>query len=141
MVYFDWNPAHQTGIASIDFEHHQLVDALNGIHDLIEGRASPEEIGDALAEFHTAAAAHFALEERILQEERHPELATRRQIHYRLLDEVRDIMDAYEAGDFERGEGLPATLRHWLAEAIDIDARLFSQMNESGLHRWGLSRG
>lgn len=140
MVYFDWNPAHQTGIASIDFEHHQLVDALNAIHDLIEGGASQGVIGDALAEFHTAAAAHFALEERILQEERHPEFATRRQIHYQLLDEVRDIMDTYEAGAARSGDRLPSTLRQWLSRAIEMDARLFAEMNEAGLHRWGLSR-
>jgi hemerythrin len=140
MVYFDWNPAHDTGITGIDYDHHRLVDALNGIHESIVDGAPAATIGDSLAEFHTAAAAHFALEERILEDERHPDLVMRREIHYRLLDEVRDIMDAYDAGDFGSGEGLPGMLRQWLCEAIEIDARLFSEMNQVGLHRWGLDR-
>jgi hemerythrin-like metal-binding protein len=141
MAYFDWNPAHDTGIASIDFEHHRLVQALNGIHDFIARGAAPASISDALAEFHTTAAAHFALEERILEDERHPDLGTRRRTHYQLLDEVRDIMEAYEAGAYQTPDVLPATLRQWLSEAIDMDARLFARMNDAGLHRWGLSRG
>lgn len=140
MAYFDWNPVHDTGITGIDHDHHQLVDALNGIHDLIAGEAPHAAISDALADFHTAAAAHFALEERILEEERHPDFEARRRTHYRLLDEVRDIMDAYEAGEFGPGERLPATLRQWLSESIEMDSRLFARMNEAGLHRYGLNR-
>ncbi len=140
MAYFDWNPEHDTGIAGIDYDHHRLAQTLNDIHGLIETGAPARTIGEALAGFHATAAAHFALEERILQEERHPELATRRQTHYRLLDQVRDIMDAFETGAYETSERLPATLRQWLAEAIDGDARLFAQMHDAGLHRWGLSR-
>jgi hemerythrin-like metal-binding protein len=140
MAYLNWNPAHETGIAGIDYDHHRLVQTLNGIHDLIEHGAAPAAIGEALAEFHTVAAAHFALEERILQDERHPELGTRRRTHYQLLDEVRDIMEAHEAGAYQTPDILPATLRQWLSEAIDMDARLFAGMNDAGLRRWGLSR-
>lgn len=140
MSYFDWNPAYDTGIVSIDDDHHRMVAALNGIHDLIAGNAGAAAIAEALGEFHTAAAAHFALEERILQEERHPDFPARRQIHYRLLDQVRDVMDAYEAGAYGSGEQLPTTLRQWLTEAIGMDASLFAQLNEAGLQRWGLRR-
>jgi hemerythrin len=120
MAYFDWNPAHDTGIASIDYEHHQLVQALNDIHDLV---------------------AHFALEENILEEERHPDLGTRRGTHCQLLDQMRDIMEKYEGGAYQTPDVLPATLRQWLSEAIDVDARLFARINDAGLRRWGLSRG
>jgi hemerythrin len=141
MTFFDWKPDYETGIAGIDYEHHRLVHLLNDVHALIAGGAAPAEVSDALAELHTAAAAHFALEERILEEERHPELAERRHLHYRLLDQVRDIMDAYEAGGYEPGDSLPATLREWLFTAIDMDTRLFAKMNDAGLRRWGLNRG
>jgi len=141
MAYFDWNPEHDTGIAGIDYEHQRLVRTLNEIHDLIANGAAPAAVGDALADFHATATAHFALEERILQDEKHRDLALRRDAHYRLLDEVCDIMDAYESGAYDTGEQLPATLREWLRTAIDMDARLFAQMRDAGLHRWGLTRG
>jgi hemerythrin len=140
MVYFDWDSNYETGIPGIDYEHHQLVNALNEIHDLITMNAGQNKISDALADFYALAAAHFALEEKIMQDHNYTGLESRRDTHYRLLDQVREIMDAYEVGASQAGEGLPATLREWLLEAIDSDAKLFAEINEAGLRRWGLSR-
>src|SRR3989304_4549814 len=98
MAYLDWNPSHDTGIAAIDYEHRQLVKMLNEIHDLIVKGVAPREISDALADFHTLATAHFALEEKIMRDANYPGFEERRHTHYRLLDQVREIMDAYEAG-------------------------------------------
>jgi hemerythrin len=139
VIYFDWNPAFDTGIPGIDYEHHQLVNMLNEIHHLIVERADSQKISDALAQFHRLASAHFALEEKIMQDRKYPGLKGRRQTHYRLLDQVREIMDAFDAGD-HRLEDLPVTLRAWLAEAMEIDTKLFVEINEAGLRRWGLSR-
>ena len=140
MAYFDWNPDYDTGIAGIDYEHHRLVKMLNEIHDLIVKGVKPHKISDTLADFHALATAHFALEEKIMQDENYPSLGGRRHTHYRLLDQVREIMDAYEAGACQPGESLPATLKDWLSEAIDIDAKLFAEINDASLRRWGLSR-
>ena len=141
MTYFEWKPDYETGIAGIDYEHHRLVQLLNDVHRLIADGAAPSEISDTLAELHTIAAAHFALEERVLREEGHPEFEERRHLHYRLLDQVRDIMDAYEAGGYGGGESLPGTLREWLSSAIEMDAGLFAKINDAGLRRYGLNRG
>ena len=140
MPYFNWNPDYDTGIAGVDYEHHRMVNMLNEIHDLIVQGTKPHRVSDILADFHTLAAAHFALEEKIMQDENHPDLGGRRQTHYRLLDQVQEIMDAYEAGAYQSGEGLPATLKEWLSEAIGIDAKLFAEVNDAGLRRRGLSR-
>jgi hemerythrin len=140
MAYFDWNSAYDTGIAGIDYEHRRLVKMLNEMHDLIEKDVDPHKISEALAEFHTLAAAHFALEEKIMKDENYPGLEGRRHTHYRLLDQVREIMDAYEAGGYRLSGNLPATLREWLSEAMGIDAKLFAEINDAGLRRWGLNR-
>lgn len=140
MAYFDWNPNFDTGITGIDYEHHRLVKMLNDIHGLIVNRAGPDVISGTLAEFCALATAHFALEERIMQDEDHPDLGVRRHAHHQLLDQVQEIMDAYEAGAYQSDSSLPATLKEWLSEAIGIDAKLFAKINDSGLCRRGLSR-
>ena len=61
-------------------------------------------------------------------------------LHYRLLDEVRDIMDAYEDGSFDSGNSLPETLKQWLAKVMDVDVRLFADVSDAGLRKSGLSR-
>lgn len=140
MNYLDWNSAYDTGIAAIDYDHHRLVEMLNAIHDLIARQADPRAISDVLANFHALAAAHFALEEKIMRDESCADLQERRDTHYRLLDRVREIMDGYEADSHEPAADLPTMLKDWLLEAMDVDVRLFSAINDAGLRRWGLSR-
>lgn len=140
MNYLDWNSAYDTGIASIDYDHRRLVEMLNRIHDLIVRGVNPRAISDALADFHVLAAAHFALEEKIMQDESCADLQERRDTHYRLLDRVREIMDGYEEDSYQPAERLPKILKEWLLEAMGIDVRLFAAINDAGLRRWGLSR-
>ena len=140
MAYLDWNPAYDTGVAGIDYEHRRLVALLNEIHGLILSGAEPHKIAGTLADFHARAAAHFALEEKIMQDQNFPGLEERRDTHYRLLDQVREIMDGYEVGSYRAAANLPETLRKWLSDAMDIDVKLFAEMGDAKLRVWGLRR-
>jgi len=141
MAYLEWKPAFDTGVPGIDYEHHRLVDMLNEIHELILHDGERRKVAGILAEFHTLAAAHFALEEKIMRDHGYKGLAARRDIHHRLLDQVREMMEAHEQGAFRSGMHLPETVRQWLAEAMDIDVKLFADITDSGLGKSGLSRG
>ena len=140
MAYLDWNPAFDTGISEIDYEHHRLVDMLNEIDELLLNKAEPDKVADTLAGFHTLATAHFALEEKIMRNQKYGGLEGRRDIHCQLLDQVREMMDAYETGAFRTGTRLPDTLREWLAKAMDIDGKLFAEIGDASLRESGLSR-
>lgn len=140
MAYLDWNPAFETGVPGIDYEHRRLVDMLNAINEMISHQAGPREVADVLADFHALASAHFALEEKIMRDQKFAGLQERQQNHYRLLDEVRDIMDDYEDGSLRAGNSLPETLKQWLAKAMDVDVQLFAGISDAGLRKSGLSR-
>ncbi len=140
MNYLDWNSSYETGIASVDHEHRRLVELLNEICDLASRGAEPAAIGGMLGDFHALASAHFALEERIMREEKHPDLPARRETHYRLLDQVRDIMDGYDDPECGSVDGLPETLKQWFLEAVADDVRLFAAVDDATLRRWNLSR-
>jgi hemerythrin len=141
MAYLEWKSAFDTGIPGIDYEHHRLVDMLNEIHALIVDGGEKRKVAGILAEFHTLAAAHFALEERIMRDQGFKGLAARRDIHRRLLDQVREMMEAHEQGEFRGAMSLPETIRQWLAEAMDVDVKLFAAIDDAGLGRSGLRRG
>lgn len=141
MPYIEWDAQLETGVAGIDHEHRQLVQLLNEIHELIEAKADSIQIADTLADFHTLATAHFALEEKIMRDQKYPAFAQRRETHRRLLDEVRDIMDAYDAGSYHEGRSLPATLRQWLFQLMSIDVDLFTRITPEILRKWGLAQG
>ncbi len=140
MAYLDWSPAFETGISGIDYEHRRLVDMLNEINELVLYEAEPRTVADTLADFHTLATAHFALEEKIMRDRKHWGLESRRDIHHQLLDQIREIMDTYEAGAFRTTKSLPDTLKQWLAEAMDVDVLLFAEMSDASLRESGLSR-
>ena len=141
MPYIEWDAHLETGVAGIDHEHRQLVRLLNDIHELIVADADPRRIADTLADFHTLATAHFALEEKIMRDQKYPGFAQRRETHHRLLDETRDIMDAYDEGSYRGSRSLPATLRQWLFQAMSIDVDLFGRLDPANLRKWGLTQG
>jgi hemerythrin len=55
-----------------------VVALLNEIHGLILNGAEPHKIAGTLANFHARAAAHLALEEKIMQDRNFPGLRERR---------------------------------------------------------------
>lgn len=141
MPYLDWNPAFDTGIRSIDFEHRRLVGLLNEVDRQIAGAADAKAIAATLGEFHALASAHLALEESIMARTGHPKLDQRVLAHRALLDTVRDIMDAFHTGE-TRPAALPEQLRDWLRELMGMDAKvfagLFSNLDAEALKSWGL---
>ncbi len=140
MARLTLNSAQCTGVPSIDDEHRALVQMLNHLHDLIVKRAEPIDILDRLAELNALASAHFALEEKIMGEREWPRLRERRDLHARLLGQVRDIIDAYETGFYLPREGLPGSLGEWLSEAIDADVKMFAELGDPELRARGLRR-
>lgn len=140
MAFMDWEPRFDTGIASVDFEHHKLVDLLNEVDSQVGEGADAKEVTGTLGEFHALATAHFALEEKVLRDIMHPEAARRRDEHYRLLENVRDIMDAYESGEYQEPTALPQALKDWISGLMQMDAVVFNGLDDSALERWGLTR-
>ena len=140
MAYLECDQRFATGIASIDYEHRRLVELVNLVDELIAQSAPGAAVAGALAEFHTLATAHFALEERIMRAVRHHKLERCRGEHYRLLDQVRDMMDSYERGAFQPPATLPAALKEWLYGLMNVDTEMFAGLDEATLRTWHLTR-
>ena len=54
---------------------------------------------DFFGDLFKAISAHFALEERFMRERGYDQLVQHKNDHERLLDEIRDIMEDFEASD------------------------------------------
>ncbi len=98
MAILDWKDAYRTGSRSIDFEHQNLIVAINDLyeHAVSGGRGS---IAKALAEIHVLIEGHFALEEKIMRDQHYPAYIDHKKDHDRLLEEILDIMDDAEIED------------------------------------------
>jgi hemerythrin-like metal-binding protein len=90
--------ATPTGVAALDHEHAQLIDAIDDICAQVTRDGGMDPVADALGLLYVRICAHFALEEKVMRQ-RSPELYTAHKLKYEaLLDRVRVMMDAFEDG-------------------------------------------
>lgn len=126
MTLIEWQPQFEIGIPAIDHEHREMIELINRLHAGLTGDAPKADIDDFLGEVHADISAHFALEEKTMRDMAYPEYDAHKADHERLLDDIRDIMDAFDADAyFDYGGSLAEGLRVWFTEHFrTLDARL-----------------
>ena len=126
MALIEWQDNFSIGIASVDHEHRQMIDLINELHGRLTTEASKEEIRRFFGEIDAKIAAHFALEEKEMRDFRYDRFEDHKADHERLLDEIRDIADAFEAEAYTEYDDILGTqLREWFTEHFrSEDARL-----------------
>jgi len=134
MALMQWRTEYEIGIAEIDHEHRTLVETINALHRGLSDNPSKDAVGAVLGDIHARISAHFALEEKVMRERRYDQYAEHKAAHEGLLDELRDIMDAFEDDgypDYERR--LSAELNRWFSEhAKTMDARFHKFVQGAG---------
>jgi len=109
-----WRPEFEIGIPDVDHEHQELVGWIN---QALVASADPTQdrdvVLDLLGEIHAKVSAHFALEERVMRERGYDQLREHKQDHELLLDDIRDIMDEYEAGSSSVEERFSERISEW----------------------------
>ena len=130
MPRVEWRDDFATGVASIDHEHRAMVGLLNLIFEKLETEADREAVADFLGEVHARIAAHFALEEQIMRQKEYDHYQDHKSDHERLLDDIRDIMDAHEDDTYaERKHVFADRLQGWFVEHFKTrDARLHKNL-------------
>lgn len=126
MALIEWQPQFEIGIPAIDHEHREMIELINRLHASLTNDAPKSDIDDFLGEVHANISAHFALEEKTMRDMAYAEFDAHKADHERLLDDIRDIMDAFDADAyFDYGGSLAEGLRVWFTEHFrTMDARL-----------------
>ncbi|MCK6451975.1 MAG: bacteriohemerythrin [Alphaproteobacteria bacterium] len=131
MPLLEWRDEFSIGIDGVDHEHRALIDLINRLHQEMVEQKGPPRTGAFLGEVHAQIASHFALEEQIMQQQHYAEYTVHKVDHEILLDEIRDIMDAYERGDYAAG---PDALGHRLADWFGQHFRSHDARFHRGIH-------
>jgi hemerythrin len=130
MALLQWKDSFSTGMASVDYEHKELIDLINRLHDTWMGQGAEASVEGFFGDLFTGISAHFALEEHLMREHRYDQLAVHKGDHERLLDEIRDIMDDFEQ-DPRGTEKLAARLEAWFGRHFEThDARLHTALGD-----------
>jgi hemerythrin len=129
MPLIEWKQEFALGVADVDHEHRELIDLINELYGHLERQDSAVSVEDFLGEIYAKISAHFALEEKIMRAHDYDQYGDHKSDHERLLDEIRDIMDAYEDDARFDKDALAACLSTWFTEHFKTkDARLHTHL-------------
>lgn len=129
MALIEWRKEFETGIPGVDHEHQELVGLINQLHAELSRGASKESVAHFLGEVFARISAHFALEETVMRKHKYDEYADHKTEHEKLLDDLRDIMDAHEAGSVDYETALTTVVRDWFVDHFKSkDARLHRKL-------------
>jgi hemerythrin len=129
MQLLQWKPSYSLGIASIDAEHRDMIKTINSVYATLQDEHNPGEVNRVLGEIHAQISAHFALEERLMRAAGYAEYAGHKGSHEQLLDQIRDLMDAFSADPVAGRVMLQDSLSDWFGEHFaTFDARLHKHL-------------
>ena len=125
MSLIKWRDEFSVGIEEVDHEHREMIELINGLHDVMQLGADQVQVVDLLGEIYAQIASHFALEEKMMRETHYPDYAIHKEDHETLLDDLRDIMDDVEDdGTFDALQ-LSNDLNRWFSDHFaEFDAKL-----------------
>jgi len=125
MQLLRWKPSFTLGIASVDTEHRDMINAINSVYATLADEHSEQEVNRVLGEIHAHISAHFALEERLMRAAGYAEYAEHKNSHEQLLDQIRDLMDSFSADPVAGRFLLQDSLSNWFSlHFATFDARL-----------------
>ncbi|MEJ2131562.1 MAG: hemerythrin family protein [Gammaproteobacteria bacterium] len=124
MPLFDWDDAYLIGVDELDFEHKDLFARLNELHGELMRHDNKEETLACLGEIHARVMAHFALEERYMQESKDPHFAQHKQEHDAFLEVIVDIIEKFRNDPgFSYADSLERQLQVWIIDHIQTSDR------------------
>ena len=133
-MLIEWRDEFKIGIPAVDHEHRQLIDLINALHRQMSDKDEPAVVEGFLAELFAEISAHFALEEKLMRDLKYDQTDAHKAEHERLLDEIRDIMEAYaDDAYYDYEDALGAHLRIWFSGHFSTaDVRLHRFLQETG---------
>ncbi len=130
MPLIEWKEEFSVRAPEIDHEHRQVVGLINHLYEtLSQPRAEAASVA-VLGEVFARTSAHFALEEKLMLESDFDEYQDHKDDHECLLDEIREIMDDYEALTRIDADLFGQRLKKWFTEHFQTwDRRLHGRLD------------
>ena len=114
-----WKEEYSIGIPSLDYEHRNLFSTISRLHQTLKRHEDQPTIEDCLGEIHARMSAHFALEEKIMQERKYPDYMNHKREHDALLDVITEAMLRYENDPTpEHTTSLMEELTNWIINHV-----------------------
>jgi hemerythrin len=121
---FPWSEKYRVGIAFADVQHKQLVDLINLLHQGLQEGKARVEIGKILERLILYTNAHFAAEEKVLQNCGYPDFLAHHTEHECLAYAVMEFYQELMRHEIEMTAQAVDFLKGWLGkEILDFDLK------------------
>lgn len=135
MPFMEWSEKFNVGLKEIDTEHQAIITLLNALHDCVSVSKDEDQLHKLLDDLDVAANAHWAHEERLMQETNFPgtEAHTTEHVHLRAkLNQLRE--HAAEGRKDRLANEILAFMKSWVMGHISYMDRAFVRyVIETGL--------
>ena len=129
MKLIEWKSHYSVGVEAVDHEHKELIELINDAHELLVAGGEQPDVSAFLGEIFRSISAHFALEEKFMRDHRYDQFENHKAAHEQLLEDIRDIMDGYEADPHASSSALSKSLDSWFTIHFKThDARLHRRL-------------
>ena len=120
MQPFYWNRNFEIGIASVDLQHHRLVDLVNALAEAMGADRPLPEIRELTESLMAYAVEHFSDEERLLAEAplAESEKARHRAAHRAFVEKVQALVQRSDLNQADIAQGVLDFLTTWLVSHI-----------------------
>jgi len=117
---FEWNESLKVGVASIDTQHRELVQAVNDLADAIEMGQGTRAIKQLLSFMKYYAEWHFAHEETVAAQHQCPVAEVNQRAHLQFVQIFQDLQQHYRASQADEKVALEIhqQLANWLVGHI-----------------------
>ena len=115
---FEWRNEFSVQIGSVDAQHKMLFQIADELYNAMQSGQSKVVLGRLLDRLVQYTKAHFAHEERLMQQHGYPEFASHKAEHDALTAKVLKFQQEFEQGKVAISVQLLQFLRNWLQTHI-----------------------
>ena len=122
-ILFVWTPECELGIPIIDEQHRGIVTTINSLYYAVYHNLGDHMILPVVGMVNEYTRIHFEVEEKFLTDYHYPDLASHRQLHYQLVQEMAAI--GTESMSHHTPYPFLDFLKDWWREHICVEDRKF----------------
>jgi hemerythrin len=126
MEFMPWSDDYSVRVLQLDAQHKHLVGMINGLVEVMQRGAKPDELAALLEDLLDYTRYHFETEEKLMARAGYAGLADHRAKHAAMRAEVERLLAAAQTGNATTAMKLMAFLKNWLAKHINGTDKLYA---------------
>ncbi|MBN2841890.1 MAG: hemerythrin family protein [Sedimentisphaerales bacterium] len=125
MAIMNWTDSLSVGVNEIDNQHKTIINIINRIFELVDSGDAREKMTNLMPELYWYASEHFKDEELFMFETSFPGRAEHKELHDKMLAEIKSIMDNLDH-ELSNPARLAEFLKYWLTDHIVIHDKAYA---------------